>query len=479
MQTSVKSTEINSIMPSAISVEKAVLGTILSEQDTVSVAAELLTPDSFYTTQHQKIYAAIETLYKSNRQIDILTVNEELVRKGVSEEVHCPYYLTVLTANTSVTSLSSYVKIVYEKHLQRKIINLGAKISVSGYATDKDVFETLDELGREFHNLSTGHQKSKYQSIEKITFDTVDEIEQQRHRSYDITGVPTGFKILDRITCGWQPGDLIILAARPSVGKSAFAINLSRNAAASSIKPTPVGLFSLEMSARSIIKRMISSESKVPLEKINHARFNDSEMKGLYPYSSMISKLKIFIDDTTFINIYELRAKARRMVEKDGVGLIIVDYLQLMGGTDEGRKSIREQEISAISRGLKGLAKELHIPIIALSQLSREIEKRNPPRPVLSDLRESGAIEQDADMVIFLSRTDYQKEEEEVDPALQDRAEIKFAKNRNGPLVTIPFYAVGNIVTWMDEDQYRKHQMGGNFIPVPTPYAKEKEPLPF
>jgi replicative DNA helicase len=457
------------LMPSAEKVERVILGTAMMESSTMDEIAELLVPDAFYNGSHQKIYQAILSLHNENRQIDILTVHEQLVKTGMDKIVESPGILLSLTGSvTSGSHISSHIKIVYEKYLQRKIILLGIKTANEGYAPDADVFTMLDDMGREFHNLSTGHQKSKYQSLENTTFEVMKEIEAQRHRTHDVTGVPTGFKILDRITCGWQPGDLIIIAARPSVGKSAFAINLARNAAASNIRKTSVGIFSLEMSAGSITRRLQSSESKIPLEKILRARMDDADMERLHHYSAAVAKLKIFIDDTTFINIYELRAKARRMVEKDNVGLIIVDYLQLMSGTGEGGKSIREQEISAISRGLKGLAKELGVPIIALSQVSRDIEKRNPPKPVLSDLRESGAIEQDADIVIFLSRTDYQKEESEVDPALLDKAEIKFAKNRNGPLETLPFYAVGKIVTWMDEEQHNIYNLGPSWKAVQT-----------
>lgn len=451
----------DALMPSAEKVEKAILGAILIEPRFIDEVTELITGEAFYSARHQRIYSAILTLHYDNKQVDIITVHEQLLKMNSAEIVNSPSYLVELTGSViSASHLASHIKIVYEKYLQRKIITLGIKTANEGYSHDADVFNMLDEMGRQFHELSTGHQKSKYQSLEKATFDALQEIEEQRHRSHDVTGVPTGYKILDRITCGWQPGELIIIAARPSVGKSAFAINLAKNAASSSFKKTSVGFFSLEMSTLRITKRIQSSESKIPLEKILRARMDDDDMKKLYHHSSNISKLKIFIDDTSAINIYELRAKARRMVEKDGVGLIIVDYLQLMTGTDDSRRTVREQEISAISRGLKGLAKELKIPIIALSQLSREIEKRNPPTPVLSDLRESGAIEQDADIVMFLSRDDYQKEDGEVDPSLQDKSAIKFAKFRDGALVTIPFYTVGSIVTWMDEEQYNLYQLG-------------------
>ncbi len=462
--------------PSAVPVEKAVLGAALNERDAIDTISELLTEDSFYTAQHQLIFKAMLALHRANKLIDILTVNEELIRQGTAHEAGSPSYLMQISgAVSSTTHLGDHVKIVYERHLARQLIVLGHSITAMAYEPDRDVFELLDAVGRDFHGLSIGHQKSTYHGIERTSFDAMDEIEKLRHRSHEITGVPTGYRILDRITFGWQPGELIVIAARPSVGKSALAINLARNAAANPHKPTPVGFFSLEMGRSDITKRILSSESRVPLEKIRRAKLDDHEMKQLYEFANIIGKYKIFIDDTTFLNIYELRAKARRMVEKHKVGLIIVDYLQLMAGTEEGRGSQREQNVSAISRGLKGMAKELNVPVIALSQLSREVEKRKPPVPMLSDLRESGAIEQDADIVMFLSRADYQQEADQVDPSLTDKAEIKFAKYRNGDLETIPFYAVGKITTWMEDEQYQRYKNAQTLGPGLWTAVKEVE----
>ena len=302
---------------------------------------------------------------------------------------------------------------------------------------------------------------------------TIQRIEDLRHKNDDISGVPSGFSSLDRITYGWQPTDLIILAARPSVGKTAFALNLARNAALHPTKSTPIAFFSLEMSASQLVQRILSAESEIWLEKISRGKLEEHEMKQLYAKGiQRLAQAPIFIDDSAALNIFELRAKCRRLKNKHNVGLIIIDYLQLMSGTGDNRNGNREQEISKISRDLKGLAKELQVPIIALSQLSREVEKRKEGNkmPQLSDLRESGAIEQDADMVMFLYRPEYYDiTANEFGESNKGETHVRIAKHRNGSLETIKLRALLHIQKFIDDEgsDFNGLPPGGNWKPVP------------
>jgi len=318
----------------------------------------------------------------------------------------------------------------------------------------------LDQAESKIYEVTSSHLRNNYETIDSVLVKTIQRIEDLRHKNEDITGVPTGFKNLDRITYGWQPTDLIILAARPSVGKTAMALNLARNAALHPTKPTPVAVFSLEMSAGQLVQRILSAESEIWLEKIARGKMEEHEMKQLYARGiQRLAQAPIFIDDTPALNIFELRAKCRRLKNASNIGLIIIDYLQLMSGTGENRNGNREQEISNISRNLKGLAKELHVPIIALSQLSREVEKRKDGNkmPQLSDLRESGAIEQDADMVCFMYRPEYYDvTQNEMGESNRGETHIRIAKHRNGSLDTIKLKALLHIQKFIDDD-------GGDF----------------
>jgi replicative DNA helicase len=302
---------------------------------------------------------------------------------------------------------------------------------------------------------------------------TITRIEDPRNKNDDISGVPSGFHSLDRITYGWQPTDLIILAARPSVGKTAFALNLARNAALHATKATPIAFFSLEMSASQLVQRILSAESEIHLEKISRGKLEEHEMKQLYAKGiTRLTQAPIYIDDSAALNIFELRAKCRRLKNKHDVGLIIIDYLQLMSGTGDNRNGNREQEISKISRDLKGLAKELQVPIIALSQLSREVEKRKEGNkmPQLSDLRESGAIEQDADMVMFLYRPEYYDiTANEFGESNRGETHVRIAKHRNGSLETIKLRALLHIQKFIDDEggDFNGLPAGGNWKPVP------------
>ena len=341
----------------------------------------------------------------------------------------------------------------------------------------------LDEAESKLFEITNNHLKKNFDDLGTVLVKTIDRIEEMRRREDELTGVPSGFPKLDSITYGWQPTDLIILAARPSVGKTAFALNLARAAAMSSSKPTPVGFFSLEMSSSQLVQRILSAESEIPLQKISRGRLEEYEMhqllnKGL----NKLEKAQIFIDDSAALNIFELRAKCRRLKNKYNVGLIIIDYLQLMSGSSD-RNSNREQEISKISRDLKGLAKELQVPIIALSQLSREVEKRKEGQkiPQLSDLRESGAIEQDADMVMFLYRPDYYEiTQNEQGESTKGETYVKIAKHRNGSLETVKLMANLSIQKFVedepvDEGFNKLMARGGSWKQINNPLNDEED----
>ncbi|HEY4876717.1 MAG TPA: replicative DNA helicase, partial [Puia sp.] len=394
--------------PQAKDLEEAVLGAIMLEQSAFDIVAEILKPEHFYVESHQLIFKSMQSLTQKSQPIDILTVSEELKFSGNLEKVGGAYFVTRLTnAVVSAANIEAHSRIVLQKFIQRELIRISGEIIGDAYEDSTDVFDLLDDAESKLFEITNNHLRKNFDSIDTVLVKTIQRIEDLRNKNEDVTGVPTGYPSLDHVTYGWQPTDLIVLAARPSVGKTAFALNLARHAALHPTKATPVVFFSLEMSAGQLVQRILSAESEIWLEKIARGRLQEHEMKQLYAKGiQRLAQAPIFIDDTAALNIFELRAKCRRLKNKHNVGLIIIDYLQLMSGTGENRNTNREQEISRISRDLKGLAKELQVPIIALSQLSREVEKRKEgsKMPQLSDLRESGAIEQDADMVMFLYR---------------------------------------------------------------------------
>jgi replicative DNA helicase len=460
------------VPPQARELEEAVLGAIMLERDAFDTVVEILKPECFYVDAHQRIFSTMQGLANKSQPIDILTVVEELKTREELDMIGGPYYVTKLTNSVvSAANIESHARIILQKFIQRELIRISGEIIGDAYEDSTDVFDLLDDAESKLFEITNQHLRSETQSIDSVLVNTIRRIEDMRQRNEDITGVTSGFKSLDRITYGWQPSDLIILAARPGVGKTAFALNLARNAALHAGKPTSVAFFSLEMSASQLVQRILSAESEIMLEKIARGKMEEHEMKQLYAKGIQpLSQAQLFIDDTPALNIFELRAKCRKLKNKYHVGLIIVDYLQLMSGTGENRNSNREQEISNISRNLKGLAKELEVPIIALSQLSREVEKRgvkdNNRIPQLSDLRESGAIEQDADMVMFLYRPEYYdmttNAEGEDQKGLVD---VKIAKHRNGVLDTVKLKALLHIqkfIGW-EEDPYNAIGLGGSW----------------
>jgi len=460
--------------PQAKDLEEAVLGAIMLEKSAFDTVVEILKPECFYVEAHQRIYRAMQSLAQKSQPIDILTVVEELKRKEELETIGGPYYVTKLTNMVvSTANIDAHSRIILQKFIQRELIRISGEIISDSYEDSTDVFDLLDDAESKLFEITNNHLRKNFDPIDRVLVKTIQRIEDMRHKNEDITGVPSGFASLDRVTYGWQSTDLVILAARPSVGKTAFALNLARNAALHPTKPTGVGLFSLEMSAGQLVQRILAAESEILMEKIARGKLEEHEMKQLYAKGiQRLGQAPIFIDDTPALNIFELRAKCRRLKNKHNIGMVIIDYLQLMSGTGENRNANREQEISKISRDLKGLAKELGIPIIALSQLSREVEKRKEGNkmPQLSDLRESGAIEQDADMVMFLYRPEYYDiTSNEMGESNRGETHVRIAKHRNGSLETIKLRALLHIqkfVDWDGDDFTGSGLPAGNWKPI-------------
>ncbi len=460
--------------PQARELEEAVLGAIMLEKAAFDTVVEILKPECFYLESHQRIYRAMQSLAQKSQPIDMLTIVEELKFREELEISGGPYYITRLTnAVVSAANIEAHSRIILQKFIQRELIRISGEIIGDAYEDSTDVFDLLDNAEGKLFEITNNHLRKNFDSIDTVLVKTIHRIEDLRNKNEDISGVPSGFSSLDRVTYGWQPTDLIVLAARPSVGKTAFALNLARNAALHPRKATPVAIFSLEMSASQLVQRILSAESEIWLEKIARGKLEEHEMKQLYAKGiQRLARAPIFIDDSAALNIFELRAKCRRLKNKHNVGLIILDYLQLMSGTGENRNGNREQEISRISRDLKALAKELQVPIIALSQLSREVEKRKEGNkmPQLSDLRESGAIEQDADMVMFLYRPEYYDiTANEFGESNKGETHVRIAKHRNGSLETIKLKALLHIQKFMEDDGaggFDGLPPGGNWKPV-------------
>ncbi|MGC4101468.1 replicative DNA helicase [Ferruginibacter sp.] len=458
------------VPPQAKELEEAVLGAIMLEKSAFDTVIEILKPECFYVDANQRIFRAMQGLAIKSLPIDLLTVVEELKFREELDLVGGPYYVTKLTnAVVSSANIDAHSRIVLQKFIQRELIRISGEILGDAYEDSTDVFDMLDEAEGKLFEITNNHLRKNFDTIDTVLVKTIQRIEDMRNRNDDITGVPTGFPTMDKITYGWQPTDLIILAARPSVGKTAFALNLARSAAVPEdpSKAVPVAFFSLEMSSSQLVQRILSAESEIWLEKISRGKLEEHEMKQLYKKGiEKLSKAPIFIDDTAALNIFELRAKCRRLKNKHNLGLIIIDYLQLMSGAGDNRNSNREQEISKISRDLKGLAKELQVPIIALSQLSREVEKRKEGNkiPQLSDLRESGAIEQDADMVMFLYRPEYYDiTSNEMGESNKGETYVKIAKHRNGSLDTVKLRAMLHIQKFVEDDPGGGDFGGGGF----------------
>lgn len=426
--------EYGKLPPQAVDLEEAVLGAIMLEKDAVLSVLDILKPASFYKDSHQKIYKAILDLSMKEKAIDILTVTEELKKQKSLDEVGGPLYITQLTSKVaSAAHLEFHARIIQQKYIQRELIRVSSDIQRKAFDETMDVDDLLDQAEADLFEIAEGNIKRETAKINVLIKDAINQIEEAAKREDHLSGVPSGFTRLDRLTSGWQRSDLIIIAGRPSMGKTAFALSMARDIAVEHKRP--IAFFSLEMSSIQLVNRLIVSETELPSDRIRNGRLEEFEWKQLDYKIKGLVEAPIFIDDTPAISIFELRAKCRRLKMQHQIEVVFVDYLQLMSGTGDSRGS-REQEVSTISRSLKSIAKELDIPVIALSQLNRSVELRGGnKRPQLSDLRESGAIEQDADLVLFIHRPEkYDLYEDEKGNSLVGIAEIILSKHRNGPI---------------------------------------------
>lgn len=471
----INSLALGKIPPQAKELEEAILGAIMLEKDKFPDVLEILNvQECFYVDAHQRIYGAFKRLIEKGYAIDLLTVAEELRKTDELELIGGPYFLTKLTHSVvSSAHVIAHARIVLEKFIQRELIKICSKIINSAYEDKSDVFEMLDKAETELFEIGNSYLRKNYSSLQEILVETMDQIQKARDQKDDVTGVPSGFPSLDAITAGWQPTDLIILAARPAVGKTAFALNLAMNAAMAPDKARGVAVFSLEMGSTQLLKRMLSAVTEVKLEAITRGKMEDSEFMQLNQRMDKLAKAPIFLDDQAGLGIFELRAKCRRLKAKNDLQLIIIDYLQLMQGHDKSGN--REQEISKISRELKSLAKELQVPIIALSQLSRAVETRSGDKgkiPQLSDLRESGAIEQDADMVIFIYRPEYHGiTNDEMGQPIPGETHINIAKHRNGRLDSVRLKAMLEYQKFVEIPQNDNDFIGGGGYDAYNPNA--------
>lgn len=474
------------VPPQARELEEAVLGAILLQKGAFDLVSEILNKsECFYVEAHQQIFDAMRSMQQRGMPIDTPLLVQELMKREQLDLIGGPYYLVKLTNSVvSAAHIETHARIIMEKFIFREIIRISGEAINGAYDDSSDVFDLLDGFGDNIFNISNLFLKKDFEVVSNVSAKALNTLELARSNPEHMVGVPSDFKDLDKITNGWQPTDLIILAARPSVGKTALALNLARNAAN---KGNAIGFFSLEMSSGQLVQRIWAAESEVPLEEIRTGRISDDHYNFLQRTGiRKLETMPMWIDDTAALNIFEFRAKARRMVNKHKVKMIIIDYLQLMSGQDGTRvnkSGNREQEISNISRNLKALAKELNIPIIALSQLSRAVETRKENKtPQLSDLRESGAIEQDADLVMFIYKPEFEQSTE-IGESNQGYTEVKIAKHRSGTLGTIKLKSLLHIQKFEDwtgvETYVRPDIPSGNWKPFQMPRERDDEDTPF
>ena len=436
--------EIGKVPPNDVEAEQAVLGSMLTDRDAIISAIEVLHVEDFYRTDNKSIYEAILNLYNRAEPIDIITVKAELESLGKIEQVGGLEYLVSLPDKVPTTANAiKYIKIVEEKSTLRNLIKTANDIIEMGYDPTEDVTDVMESAEKKIFNIMQNNDKKSYSPIKDILVDSFTQLEELYNRKQHITGVPSGFIGLDYKTAGFHGSDLILIAARPAMGKSAFALNIATNAAVRA--NVPVVMFSLEMSKEQLVNRILCSEAMVDSNKVRTGKLEEEDWTKLAGSIGPLSEAEIYIDDTPGITVTEIRAKCRKLKLEKNIGMVVIDYLQLVQGSNR-RNGSREQEISEISRSLKILAKELDVPVIALSQLSRAVEQRPDHRPMLSDLRESGAIEQDADIVMFLYRDDYYNKDSEK----QNIAEVIIAKHRGGSLGTVELLWLGSYTKFVD-----------------------------
>ena len=443
------------IPPSDLETEEVVLGALLIEPNALATVIDILQPEVFYKEAHQRIFAAILALYPIGEPIDVITVTNYLRKNGEIDFIGGPAYIAQLTDRViSAANIEYHARILIEKYIQRKLIEISNNIITEAYDATSDAFDILNEAENALFQINEQNLRRSFRSMPSVLQVVREQIETAYKNQGEYTGVVTGYYHLDQLTGGLQPSDLIIIAARPGMGKTAFALSMARNMAVEF--GLPIAFFSLEMTAPQLVIRILSAQTQISSERIRKGELDDMEWMNLNEAMNKLSNVKLFLDDTPALSIFELRAKARRLKQAYDIQAIYIDYLQLMTAKID-RNSNREQEIASISRALKALAKELNIPVIALSQLSRDVEKRSgTKRPQLSDLRESGAIEQDADIVIGIYRPEYYMKEEQVDEdklaAVKNKAEIILLKHRNGPLGTVNLYFLNQFALFTDEE---------------------------
>ena len=442
--------ELGKVPPNDIEAEQAVLGSMLTDKNSVALAIESLEAEDFYREDNKNIYIAIKNLYSKAEPIDIITLKEELTSLGKFDVVGGLKYIATLPEMVPTTAnVEKYIKIVEEKAATRNLIQVANQMIALGYDESQDIEYILNEAEKKIYNLSQSRNQREYTPIKDILVDTFTQLEQLYNQKEHVTGIPTGFADLDYKTAGLHESDLILIAARPAMGKSAFALNIATNAALKANKG--VAIFSLEMSKEQMVNRILCSEAMVDSNKVRTGKIDDEDWMKLAGALGTLSEAGIYIDDTPGISITEIRNKCRKLKSERDIGLVVIDYLQLVQGSNSKRSGSREQEISEISRSLKIIAKEINVPVIALSQLSRAPEQRPDHRPMLSDLRESGAIEQDADIVMFLYRDDYYNEESEK----KNVAEVIIAKHRAGSTGTVELLWLGNYTKFANKaNQY-------------------------
>jgi replicative DNA helicase len=466
--------ESGKLPPQALELEEAVLGALMIEKDALTSVVDILQQTSFYKEAHQRIYNAILQLFGKSEPIDMLTVTTQLRSNGELEFIGGASYLVKLTNKVnSAANIEFHARIITQSAIKRDMIKIAGEILKDAYEDTTDVFNLLDKIEQNFFEISERNIRKNYADASTIMRATIEELEKKKNNKDGLTGVASGFTALDRITSGWQNTELTIIAARPAMGKTAFVVSAMRNAAVE--WGIPVAMFSLEMSATQLMLRLISAEAEIDSNKLRKGKLENHEWVQLHQKIKNLSSAPIYIDDTPALSILEMRAKCRRLKAQFDIGLVIIDYLQLMTAeSGGGGKGNREQEIAAISRAMKNLAKEINVPVIALSQLSRAVETRGgDKRPQLSDLRESGSIEQDADMVMFLYRPEYYKiTQDEQGNSTEGVGEVIIAKNRSGDVDTVKLKFIGKYTKFTDLDGFytplpRQDDFGDFNMPKP------------
>ncbi|HHW71400.1 MAG TPA: replicative DNA helicase [Clostridiales bacterium] len=434
--------------PYSLEAEQSVLGSMMMDKEAIAAASEILTSDDFYSDAHKEIYNAILGMYEQGEPVDLITLTEALRQRGTLEGIGAAYLTELSMVVPSTANVKYYIRIVEEKAILRRLIKASNDIIKDSYEAQQEVDIILDEAEKRIFKIAERRSRADFEPIKVALLDAYAQIEELSKNKGKIIGVPTGFTDFDLMTAGLHPSDFVLIAARPSMGKTSFALNIAQYAAIN--EGIPVAIFSLEMSKSQLVQRMLSSEANVELQKVRTGDLEDTDWIKLVQAASPLSQAPIFIDDTPGISVMEMRSKARRLKLEHGLGMVVIDYLQLMSG--RGRPENRQQEISEISRSLKALARELDVPVVTLSQLSRAPEARTDHRPMLSDLRESGAIEQDADVVVFLYRDEYYNPDTEK----QNIAEVIIAKQRNGPTGTVELVWLGQFTKFANYAKSRQ-----------------------